>query len=81
MSWLYPKAREGASDAVTRAGRVIYWALSGVGGFIHAIGFAGSIAMLIDHARQWWLPVVIAAAIGFAVHLVGRGARYILSDE
>ena len=81
MGWLYPKQRDGSSNTIQRTGRVIYWALSSVGGLTHLAGFIGSAVLLFNGANQWWVPVLIAAPIGLILHLVGRGLRYILSDE
>jgi uncharacterized membrane protein YhaH (DUF805 family) len=81
VSWLYPVTRNEASTATTRTGRVVYWAFSVIATAIHAAGFLVSALMFFTDADGWWWPVLVAALVGMAVHLMGRGLRYILSDE
>jgi len=72
MNWLWPKDIRAETPEPHRHGRLLHWVSLGLGALIAVIGIGGF---------HFALEGFIFALWGFVAAIIGRGLRYVLSDE
>jgi cytochrome b561 len=80
-NWLWPREKRQGSSPGVRAGRVLHWASVACATIVFAFFIMLATAISYSDGREASGAVGVGAGAAIALMLIGRGLRYIMSDE